>query len=772
MYTARRIIVVGVVQGVGFRPFIHRLAYRLGLKGYVRNIGGSEVEIWIEGGNEKIEEFLKKLYVEKPPPAIIEELYVEETTPRNYKEFRILRSSIRAVKRSNIPPDYAICKECLREILDPSNRRYRYAFNSCAWCGPRFSMMYKTPYDRENTAMAKYKLCDECLREYNDINNIRRYHAQGISCPQDGPRLKLYTMDFEEVETSDPIREAARLIDEGYIVAIKGVGGYHIAALATSDEVVVRLRERKKRPRKPFAIMGLDTDVLSRIVYVDEDAKRLLESPMAPILLLPKRENSPVSPLVSPGLPWEGVFIAYTGLHYLLLMETRDKFLIMTSGNVSGEPMCIDEECVRKKLSGIVDYVLNHDREIVNRVDDSVLRRTSGEWVFLRRSRGYAPLWLRIRRDLGGEYIAFGADLNNTASIGFEDKIVLTQYIGDLESIDAQNDLVKYIEYFTRNYHIDPSRAIIVVDKHPGYYSRRIGIDYAEKYGAEVVEVQHHYAHLIGTVYDHGLSGRILGLAIDGIGYGDDNTIWGGEVILLDSEQPVYERLASLEQLPLTSDRDTIYPARLLVGYLALEGYDWDEIYGILKQLKLLDKVPGKTIEYRAVYSLVHNNKYTPASSTGRLLDLVSTLLGVSYHRSYEGEPAIRLEAEALINHSEPVLCNHFKITTSNGLLRLSYRELIHVLINNSELIDPGSILYSLGYWFGELIVEASKGRRAEDKVVVSGGAAVNTYIIAGLRNRLSQDGFKVVLPRRIPANDEGVSFGQIVAASLKKSLG
>ncbi|MCD6300508.1 MAG: carbamoyltransferase HypF [Staphylothermus sp.] len=763
---ALRILIIGLVQGVGFRPFIHRLAYKHNLYGYVKNTGGSEVEVWIEGNNNNVKLFLEDLYKEKPPPAIIEEVIVQEVTPRDYREFKILPSEKKPFMRSNIPPDFAICEECLREILDPRNRRYRYAFNSCAWCGPRFSMMYSVPYDRENTSMRKYVLCEECLNEYNDISNIRRYHAQGISCPRDGPQLSLYNNNWEEVETDNPIETAARLIDEGNIVAIKGIGGYHIAAKATDDDVVLLLRQRKNRPTKPFAIMGLDIDVLKRIVVIDDDAEKLLKSPQSPILLLPKRDDSPVSKYVSPELSHEGVFIAYTGLHYLLLMNTEDKFLIMTSGNLTGEPMCIDEICAREKLSKIADYFLVHDREIVNRVDDSVLRKTGNEWVFLRRSRGYAPLWIRIKKKLLREYIAFGADLNNCGAVGFDDKIVPTQYIGDLDGISAQNDLIKALNYYIKNYKINLKNTVVVVDKHPEYHSRRLGESFAKKHGLSIIEVQHHYSHVMGAAADNGLEGDIIGIAIDGVGWGDDNTIWGGEVFLFNTYRFGYSRVGSILQLPVTSDRDTIYPVRLVVGFLVSKGYNLEEILSLLNKKELIDKLPlGKT-EVEAVYKLITNKRFIPASSTGRFLDMVSALLGIAHYRSYEGEPAIRLEAIADYAIKNDLLDMDVKV--ENGLYVLDYSKTILTLLEDDP--EPKtfarSILYSYGYMLGEIVSKVAGGRKISG-IIISGGAAVNNYIVSGIRDRLKENELVVYLPKRIPANDGGISFGQIVVADL-----
>jgi len=761
---ALRITVTGLVQGVGFRPFIDRVVRQLGLKGFVRNIGGSEVEVWVEGDEDGLYEFLAALIYEKPLPAIIEEVVFEEEYPLGYNGFTILKSSESRILRSNIPPDFAVCRHCLEEILDPSNRRYMYPFNSCAWCGPRFSMMYKSPYDRENTSMSKYILCDECLREYSDPENIRRHHAQGISCPRDGPSLMLYDRGFNPVESQDPIREAAKLIDEGYIVAIKGIGGYHIASLATDDDVVLKLRERKRRPRKPFAIMGIDTSVLELLVYMSEDDKAMLESPQAPILLLPKREDSPVSRYVSPGLSSEGVFVAYTPLHFILLMHTRDKFLIMTSGNASGEPMCRDEECARSKLGRIVDFFLVHDREIVNRVDDSVVRKTGGEYILLRRSRGYAPSWIRISVELEREVIAFGGDLNNVGAVGFEDKVVLTQYIGDLDSYAAQADLLKAVDYLARNHGLDTSRLVVAVDKHPMYYSRWLGIEYARKHGVEAVEVQHHYAHVYGVAVERGLSGVVAGLAIDGVGWGDDATVWGGEVILFNTMEPGnYKRVASIDRIPLTSDRDALKPVRILYGYLGRKGWELSEID------RVLDIRDGRlTMEGRVAYNMVKQGIYTPASSTGRLLDAVAALINPGVERSFEGEPAIWLESLAFNN--TPRLLENARFSMIDGVLVLDYYGILTELIEARSSMKPGdlaaSFLYSLGYYYGDLIAASVRGINLSG-VVVSGGASVNEFIYRGLHDRLREEGLKPLLPKSIPPNDEGLAFGQSIVAGL-----
>ncbi|MEZ0393771.1 MAG: carbamoyltransferase HypF [Desulfurococcaceae archaeon] len=766
MRVARRLIVVGLVQGVGFRPFVHRLALRTGVAGYVRNVGGSEVEIWIEGEPGQVEDFVRGLVEERPPPCFIEDLTVEEVEPRGFQDFAILPSLDKAIARSNVPPDLAICGECLREVLDPGNRRYRYPFNSCAWCGPRFSMMYRVPYDRANTSMAKYELCEECRREYGDPGNLRRYHAQGISCPRDGPRLQLLDSSWSPVEAGDPIEEAAKLIEEGNVVAIKGIGGYHLACLATDDDVVLKLRERKRRPRKPFAIMGLDVGVLERLVYVSEEAREILESPQAPIVLLPKREDSPVSKYVSPGMTREGVFRAYTALHYLLLMGTRDKFLVMTSGNVSGEPMCSDEDCARRELSQVADYFLVHDREIVNRVDDSVVRFTGGRPVLLRRSRGYAPLWIRVGRDLGGEFVALGADLNNAAAVGFEDKIVLTQYVGDLDEEGGLRDLHRFLEFFARSYRIDLARAVVAVDKHPRYVSRALGEELARSHGSRLVEVQHHYAHVLGAAYDVGARGRVVGIAVDGLGWGDDGTVWGGEVLAFDASRPGYRRAGALRPLPLTSDADALRPLRIATALLASLGWDLEEV----ARLRAYRALPERALrEHAVVHALASSGRYVRASSTGRLLDAASALLGACSVRTYEGEPAMALEELA---RGGRVLdeAPEARIAGGNGLLVLDYGELFEWLaLSLEDGARPedlaATFLARVGEGLGELAARAARGWA--DAAVISGGAAVNDFIYSGASRALAEIGLELRLPRRIPPNDGGIAFGQVVAASL-----
>jgi hydrogenase maturation protein HypF len=774
MYKAIRIVVSGLVQGVGFRPAIHRAAVYAGVKGYVKNLGGSEVEIFIEGEEAELKRFMDALSQFLPPLSIIEEVQLFSEGPRGFEKFVIEKSGYSKVKRSMIPPDIAICEHCLREVLDPRDRRYRYPFNSCAWCGPRYSMMYRVPYDRENTSMRKYLLCPECRREYEDINNIRRYHAQGISCPNDGPKLHLYTSDGEEIDSKDPIKDVAKLIDEGYIVAIKGIGGYHIASLATDDDVVLLLRKRKKRPTQPFAIMALDLNVASRLVYfAPPSSVDILTSPQRPIVLLPKREDSPVSPYVSPGMDVEGVFLPYTALHYLLLMEVKDKFLIMTSGNLHGLPMCRTEECVFTKLKHVVDYVLAHDRDIVNRVDDSVIRFTDGEAVMLRRGRGYAPAWIRVPFKLSRDVIAMGAELQTTAAVGFDDKVVLTPYAGDLDNVETIEEFDEMLEFLIRNYDILWSKAAVVVDKHPEYMSRKLAYEKCEIYGCNVMEIQHHVAHVLSTLADRGISleNSVVGIAMDGTGYGDDGTLWGGEIIMVKPEG--YSRVGSLEHIPITSERDIIYPARLVIAILS-------KIFGAMA-LEVAKNIPSlslSSIEEAVVVKNVIENRYTPSSSVGRFLDAVSALLGVCTYRSYEGEPAIRLEAIArggkLIEELQ------YMDTIYRDVPRIDILSYIKKLIETIQSTEDFrtqqervrdiafTVQIALGKALGKIALKSIYGKRnVEQFIVIGGGAAVNSFILRGIREVLSDEDIKVLLPKKVPPNDGGIALGQVYAYYL-----
>ncbi|SAI84846.1 carbamoyltransferase HypF [Saccharolobus solfataricus] len=737
---AYRIIVSGIVQGVGFRPFIYRIAHKANVKGYVKNMGGSEVEIRIEGSSNELGEFLRLLLSELPPVAKIENIKIEETEPNLFPDFKILPSGDEIREPSIIPPDFSICDECLKEVLNPKDRRYKYPFNSCAYCGPRYSMMYKLPYDRENTSMIDFPLCDECKSEYYDPSNERKFDAQGISCPRCGPRLYLEGIDGDNVE-GDPLMTSAKLIEEGYIIAVKGIGGFHIAADPFNDDVVIKLRERKNRPQQPFAVMALDLLTIEKYTYVNELEKELLKSPQRPIVLLRKKEPYELSKYLSPDLDREGFFLFYTALHYLLLDYVKNHVLIMTSGNKHGYPMCTDEKCIREKLKGVVDYILYHNRKIVNRVDDSVLRVSANRIMFLRRSRGYAPMWIKLKRKVKEPIVAVGAELQNVGAIAFDDKVVLTQYIGDTDELETLNELDKYLSLLISWYNIKPK--LVISDKNPAYQSTYLASKIAERFSAELVQVQHHYAHVLSVAADYGFEEGV-GIVIDGIGYGDDSNGWGGEIIKFNGKN--YERKYHLKYVPYVGgDINAIRPERMLALILSTF-MSWDEIRSIVKlderELNILEKVVKKSTLF--------------TSSTGRVLDAVSAFLGICKYRTYEGEPAIKLEASA---RGGKVL--DLEIGIVDGEIN-TIKIFEWLLENRDKRIND--LAMSVQYRLGEALVKAALKLNPE-RIFISGGAAVNEYILRGIIE--NSQGIEILTPRRVPAGDGGIALGQAYHATF-----
>ena len=757
--------VTGVVQGVGFRPFVYRLAASMGLSGYVRNMGGSEVEIFLEGEGRALEEFLERLRREAPPTSIIEEMEVKEVRPRGLKSFRIERSGGAVSLLSMVPPDVGICEECLKEVLNPDSRWYRYPFNSCAWCGPRFTMIERIPYDRQNTSMRDFLLCEACLREYSDPKNVRRFHAQGISCPTCGPKLKLIDSGGEEVG-GDPLREAAKLIDEGYIVAVKGLGGFHLAALASDDDVVAKLRRRKRRPRKPFALMVVDLKVAKRIVVMSHEGARLLSSPQRPIVVLPRAPNSPASKLVAPNLNSLGIMLPYTALHYLLLADVRDGFAIMTSGNKGGRPIVKDEGTALRELRGIADYFLIHDRRIVNRCDDSVLRLTRDKPVFLRRSRGYVPSWVRLDERVDKPLICLGAETAMAAALVVDRYAILTQYIGDLVNLSNLSYLKEALDFLLKTYKVKVGDSRIIVDLHPSYLSTRLGEELAKEHGAELVKVQHHHAHIASVMAERGLR-SVVGIAMDGAGYGLDGRVWGGEVLKVSPEG--FERVGRLKYHVMPGgDRATLYPVRMLMGILSSFLED-NEIVNVVRKRGLMGGLKYGEMELEACLKQARSQRSPLTSSTGRVLDAFSALLGICLERSYEGEPAIVLEEYA--RGGRLVDCIEFPISREGGCWVVDTSRAFEDSLDALDSEDLRSLAftfqYELGRALGEVACRVSRGTGTE-YIVASGGCAVNDIIIRGMGDRLAEEGLSLILNSKVPPGDGGIALGQAyVAAKL-----
>jgi hydrogenase maturation protein HypF len=757
MQKALRIRLVGIVQGVGFRPFVYRLAVANGISGYVRNMGGSEVEIIAEGDENALRSFLEGLRNEKPPLARFDQVSIQELEPVGYEGFRILKSDPDFEERSIVPPDFAICSECVAEALDRNSRFYGYHWNSCAFCGPRFSMLYRPPYDRENTSMVHFPLCGDCAREYADPGSLRRFHAQGISCPACGPKTLVYSISGKRLDVDDAVDFAAEKILEHGILAIKGIGGYHIACLASEDSVVLELRRRKRRENKPFAIMARDYSIVERIASPPSGARELLESPERPIVVMPKKPA--VSEFVAPGLSTVGVMLPYSAFQILLLRRIPDGFLIMTSGNVHGKPMCTSLDEVFSQLSGIVDYVVEHEREIVHRVDDSVIRFSDGEPVFLRRSRGFAPEWIRVCRNLA-QGIALGAELQTAGAVSFEDKVVLTQFIGDMDEIENLDFMRKELEWMIGAYRIRPQ--FVAIDRHPLYHNRMLLRDF----DAEIFEVQHHHAHAVAAIAELGLQpeAKALAITIDGTGYGDDGGIWGGE--LLVSSWRDYERVGSFKPFILPGgDSAARFPAKCLAALMASCGFRHSEVMELLEKRNLLDSLPYGSQEAEITLTLAEKGKGTVTTSLGRILDAFSALLGACTERTYEGEAPMKLEA----------LADRGRDLGLTPELRRGERILIDVknllewsLEAEAKREDIArTVLQGIGRALGLAALKAMRFRNLDyGNVIVTGGAAVNSYVVRGIKEMLSPEGIKAVLPRKTPPGDGGIALGQILVAS------
>jgi len=760
---AYRIYVAGMVQGVGFRPFITRIAHLAGVSGYVKNLGGGEVEIHVESNDpSRVEDFLKLLRERKPPPARMERVEVEEVEPLGLKEFKILKSGEVRILASEIPQDLAVCDSCLREVLDPGSRWYRYPFNSCAWCGPRYSMIYKPPYDRENTAMRDFPLCEECAREYGDLWNERRFHAQGISCPKCGPRLSLLDKSMRRIDVDDPISAAAELIDSGAILAVKGLGGFHIACLASDDGVVLELRRRKRRPRKPFAVMALDVEVAERLVEIPDDLRDLLTGFIRPIVILPRRIGSPISDYVAPSLNTVGIMLPYTPLHYLLLDATRDKFLIMTSGNLHGDPMVRDVEGLGE-LMKVVDYALIHNRRVVHRVDDSVVRPTYGGPVILRYGRGYAPRMIKLNRRLRRSVIAYGAELETAGAVGFDDRIILAPYSGDTDNPRILREHEGNLRFLADCYGLREAGGVVVAaDLHPRYQSRIAAEKFSSREGLELKLIQHHFAHLASVMAEgsHDPEEPAVGIAIDGVGYGLDGAIWGGEVIAWYGG---WSRAGSLEYVPMPGgDLAALRPVRMLASILS-KFMSPSEVEDFIRRRGLLKGFKYGEAELRAVLYQIERGGRPLTSSAGRFLDSVSALLNLCLERTYEGEPAIILEEAAVGgNLIKPLDATDFiAADRDRAIIRVSeiMRYLVEELDNQRR-----DLAYTAQYLLGAClgVVAAERARElGVREIYVSGGAAVNHIILKSIADA---SGISVRVNRMIPPGDGGIAVGQVYA--------
>ncbi len=718
-----KLLIKGVVQGVGFRPTVVRVARSLALKGYVQN-KGSHVEVYLESGEE---EFIERLREELPPLARIDEIVqVKEEAAHTYEGFVIVGSED-GLRSSIIPPDTAICDNCLKELFDPSDRRHLFPFINCTNCGARFTAIYALPYDRKNTSMGDFPMCDECLREYTDEEN-RRFHAQTTSCPDCGPHYTLYGSNAEELPVDDPIKEYAMLMDDGKIGVMKSWGGMHISAPL---EEIDRLRKWYGRPEKPFAIMVRDIETAMKYAYISEEERKMLLSPQRPIVLLDKKD---VPESVSPGLPNVGIYLPYAAAHHILFRHMRSDALIMTSANLPGEPMLIENE----DAFGLgADAYLLHNRPIANRADDSLLRMYRGRRQFIRRSRGFVPEAFPV--DYDGVFIGVGAEMNLAFTVSKGGKVYGSQYIGNVSRLGNYEYMEEMMERFLRWLGIENVDGI-AMDLHPGYASRRLARRLGERFDVEPVEIQHHHAHAAALAGENGREG-ILALTLDGTGYGTDGNSWGGEVIL--SRGRDFERKGHLQEIPLIGgDKAVIEPLRLVFAWqerLGIDGNIFDE-----RKEDVLRKVSRNSIK---------------TSSFGRFMDALSAYLGVCTYRSYDGEPAMKLE-----RYLEEGKDLGYPVEIRNGTVMLEpiFEEVFSAgMSGGKKKADVAhSAVRAAIKGLVSIAAEEAEKEGMED-VGVSGGVSYNRPLLEMIRKELESQGMSMLVHEFIPNGDGGVSYGQ-----------
>lgn len=776
----------GTVQGVGFRPTVYRIAKACGLRGDVCN-DGEGVLIRVAGSEADLTEFVTRLQQECPPLARINELirsvYEGEF---NFDDF-IISHSVNSAVKTEIVPDAATCLQCQKEIFDPFSRFYRYPFTNCTHCGPRLSIIRTIPYDRCNTSMSGFSICPECEKEYHNLEN-RRFHAQPIACYICGPQAWLERPDGKPVTASmfsmlDDVDAVCTLLQKGEIVAIKGLGGIHLACDATQETSVQKLRQRKGRYYKPLALMARDISVIEQYCTVNAQERELLTSSAAPIVLLRKKgfgngelthDYSPIAPSIAPGQNTLGFMLPYTPLHHLILKRMH-RPIVLTSGNFSDEPQCIDNDEAREKLGKIADYFLFHNRDIVNRVDDSVVRVIGNQVQVIRRARGYAPTPIKLPPGFDNipPILAMGSELKNTFCILREGEAIISQHLGDLENAAALNAYQDTLKLYLNLFEHTPE--FIAIDKHPEYLSTKLGEELATANQIKLYSIQHHHAHIAACMAENGIPRNyqpVLGIALDGLGYGEDGTLWGGEFLLADYRK--FQRLATFKPVAMIGGKQAIYqPWRnTYAQLLAIDS--WDNLtqkYGDLEIFKFLEKKPLKLLNQLIEKGI----NSPPASSVGRLFDAVAAAIGVYPEEcSYEGQAAIAMEALVNVNslkNNEETQTYPFKITIFDSIYCIDSSPMWQTLLDDlQQQIPPGIIAAKFHKGLAKTIVEMVQKLTQEhliNQVVLTGGVFQNSILLEQVTSRLQALGINLLTHSLVPPNDGGLSLGQaIIAAS------
>ncbi|MBD2359040.1 carbamoyltransferase HypF [Tolypothrix sp. FACHB-123] len=791
---SEKIRIRGTVQGVGFRPTVYRIAKACGLRGDVCN-DGQGVLIRAVGSEAALEEFIQRLQQECPPLAKIQEIIrTPDVDEWEFADFAIAHS-ISGTVNTEISPDAAICPQCQQEIFDPFSRFFRYPFTNCTHCGPRLSIIRAIPYDRSNTSMSAFVMCPQCENSYHDIEN-RRFHAQPIACYNCGPQAWLERADGKSITSSmfsmlDDVDAVCTLLQKGEIVAIKGLGGIHLACDATVEAAVQKLRQRKQRYHKPLALMARDIDIISEYCTISDKEKELLTSPAAPIVLLKVRERREIpqnqssiqnpkskiqnciAPSVAPGQNSLGFMLPYTPLHHLIL-KRMNRPIVLTSGNLSDEPQCIDNGEARERLGKIADYFLLHNREIVNRIDDSVVRVVGDKVQTIRRARGYAPAPIILPPGFENipPILAMGSELKNTFCLLREGEAILSQHLGDLENAAAFNAYQDTLNLYLNLFQHQPQS--IAIDKHPEYLSSKLGKELAAANQIKIYPIQHHHAHIAACMAENGIplnSQPVLGIALDGLGYGEDGTFWGGEFLLADYRQ--FKRLARFKPVAMIGGEQAIYqPWRNTYAHL-IAADDWQNLtqkYGDLEILNFFQQKPLKLLN-----QLIEQNINSPlASSAGRLFDAVAAAIGIFRDDcSYEGQTAIAMEALAeshSLNNPEEKPNYPFNFTFFDSIYCIDPSPMWSALLTDlQQQISPGIIAAKFHRSLATAIIEMVKHLSQEHlihQVVLTGGVFQNCLLLKQVTEGLQRLGIEVLTHSLVPPNDGGISLGQAVIAA------
>jgi len=751
--------VEGIVQGVGFRPFVYTLATGLGLTGFVGN-DADGVFVEVEGQQDAVRTFLLALERDAPPLARIDRVVASAMTPCGSPSFTIAASDAGGPRRTLVSADTATCADCLRELADAADRRFGYPFINCTNCGPRFTIVLDVPYDRPLTTMADFAMCEPCAAEYHDPAD-RRFHAQPTCCPACGPRLTVLDQTGAVLAgkglPGDPVATAAGLLRQGRIVAVKGLGGYHLAADAAGEKAVAELRNRKHREDKPFAVLAADLAEAGRLAQVDTAAAGLLASRSRPIVLLPRRPDADIAPATAPGNRDLGIMLPYTPLHHLLL-EAVGRPLVLTSGNTSDEPIAYRDGDALTRLGGIADAFLTHDRAIHIRTDDSVARVFRGQPMLIRRSRGYVPEPISVHNEFPRPVLACGAELKNTFCLAKGRHAFVSHHIGDLENAETLMSFTEGIEHFRRLFDVDPQ--VVAHDLHPEYLSTKYALDLPD---TELLGVQHHHAHIASCLADNGADGPVIGVAFDGTGYGTDGTIWGGEFLVADLAG--FERGGHLAPVPMPGGAAAIkQPWRMAAAYL--------DTFGLAESAGRLDVMRRNQPRWPTVVAMAAKGVNSPlTSSAGRLFDAAAAILGVRDAINYEGQAAVELEQ--LADPAET--CAYQAGLEPGDPFRVIGGDLLRAVIEDLAAGTAPEVIAARFHHGVAALIEAGclllRERHGLDTVALSGGVFQNLLLLNAAVTRLEARGFRVLVHSRIPCNDAGISLGQAVIAAARDRL-